>query len=105
MRIKRKLLAVVLCLSMVTCLFTGCGGSSEEETTKAASTKTGGDLVIEGLGTDKNADYSVEGTVTIAVDTARATDYEALFDALQQAYPKLDIQFDYFSHTDKDSAA
>ena len=48
MRIKRKLLAVVLCLSMVTCLFTGCGGSSEEETTKAASTKTGGDLVIEG---------------------------------------------------------
>ena len=105
MRIKRKLLAVVLCLSMVTCLFAGCGGSSEDETTKAASTKTGGDLVIEGLGTDQNADYSVEGTVTVAVDTARATDYEALFDALQQAYPKLDIQFDYFSHTDKDSAA
>ncbi len=47
---KRKLLTVVLCLSMVTCLFTGCGGSSEEETTKAASTKHGGDLVIEGLG-------------------------------------------------------
>lgn len=82
MRIKRKLLTVVLCLSMVTCLFAGCGGSSEDETTKAASTKTGGDLVIEGLGTDQNADYSVEGTVTIAVDTARATDYEALFDAL-----------------------
>ena len=64
-----------------------------------------GDLVVDNLGKDENANYKVEGTVTVAVDTARATDYEALFDALQKAYPKIDLQFDYFMHTTADSAA
>ena len=108
----KKLLSMSLCLVMTVGLLAGCGGKEPEENVdpnggeKKPSTNTGaGDLVIDGLGTDENADYTVEGTITVAVDTARATDYEALFDALQQAYPKLEISFDYFSHTTEDSAA
>lgn len=108
--LKKKLFVLLLCVTMTASFLAGCGNKGKNDkngdgTSNVDSTKVGEDLVIEGLGTDKNADYSVEGTVTIAIDTARATDYEALFDALSQAYPKLDIQFDYFAHTTEDSAA
>ena len=112
---KKKICSLFLCMALAAGLLAGCGGDAGNEgdvkdpqgteTEEPDSTHTGEELVIEGLGTDENADYTVEGTVTIAVDTARATDYEALFDALRQAYPNLDIQFDYFSHTTEDSAA
>ena len=42
---------------------------------------------------DKGADYSVKGTVTIAVDTARPTDYDAMFDVMQKLYPNVKIKF------------
>ena len=53
---------------------------------------------------DKGADYSVKGTVTIAVDTARPTDYDAMFDVMQKLYPNVKIKFDYWAHNDSDSS-
>ena len=65
-----------------------------------------GELKVENAGKDENADYSAKGTVTISVDTARATDYEALFDSLKAVYKDINIKFDYFSHAGgEDSAA
>lgn len=53
---------------------------------------------------DKGADYNVKGTVTIAVDTARPTDYDAMFDVMQKLYPNVNIKFDYWAHNESDSA-
>lgn len=64
-----------------------------------------GQLNVDGAGTDSNADYQAKGKVTIAVDTARATDYEALFDSLKAVYKNIDIKFDYYAHSTEDSAA
>ena len=48
---------------------------------------------------DKGANYDVKGTVTIAVDTSRATDYDAMFDVMQKLYPNVKIKFDYWSNS------
>lgn len=53
---------------------------------------------------DKGANYNVKGTVTIAVDTARPTDYDAMFDVMQKLYPNVNIKFDYWAHNESDSA-
>ena len=102
-KVTKRAIALGMALSMTAGLLAGCGAKETEEETPSSSKK--GDLVVDGAGTDENADYTVSGTVTIAVDTARATDYEALFDSLQAVYPNLEIKFDYFSHTEEDSAA
>lgn len=47
---------------------------------------------------DAGADYNVKGTVSIAVDTNRPTDYEAMFDIMQKLYPNIKFVFDF--HTD-----
>ena len=58
-----------------------------------------GQLTVDGAGTDSNANYQARGKITIAVDTARATDYVALFDSLKAVYKNIDIQFDYYAHS------
>lgn len=53
---------------------------------------------------DKGANYDVKGTVTIAVDTARPTDYDAMFDVMQKLYPNVKIKFDYHKLIDGNDA-
>ena len=86
---------------------TASASSEAKSTAKPKSQKNSkkGDLVVANAGKDKNADYKAKGSVTVAVDTARATDYEALFDSLKAVYKDIDIKFDYFSHSTEDSAA
>ncbi len=48
---------------------------------------------------DKGADYDVKGKVSIAVDTARPTDYDAMFDVMQKLYPNITFEFDYWAHS------
>lgn len=71
------------------------GESSSVKT--PSTTHTGGDLTVEGAGEDKNADYTVSGTVTVSINTSRGTDYEALFDSFKKVYPKVKLKFDYYS--------
>lgn len=54
---------------------------------------------------DKGANYNVKGTVRIAVDTARPTDFDAMFDVMQKLYPNVNIKFDYWTHNKTDTAA
>lgn len=53
---------------------------------------------------DAGANYNVKGTVSIAVDTARKTDYEAMFDVMQKLYPNVTFEFDYWTHSSSDTA-
>lgn len=53
---------------------------------------------------DKGANYAVKGTVKIAVDTVRPTDYDAMFDVMTKLYPNIDIEFDYWTHSSSDTA-
>lgn len=82
----------------------GDGGDVPSVKPNSTHDDSKGDLVVEGAGQDENADYAVDGTVTIAVDTARTTDYEALFDSLKQVYKNIDIKFDYWAHAEADNA-
>ena len=54
--------------------------------------------------TDASANYNVKGEVSIAVDTVRPTDYEALFDIMQKLYPNIKFTFDYWTHQSNDDA-
>jgi len=52
-------------------------------------------------GKDKNANYKVKGKVSVAVNTNRPTDYEAMFEAFQAVYKDVDLEIRYFSDGDK----
>ncbi len=81
------------------------GSQTTSSTPKTTHNDAKGDLVVDGASQDVNADYNAKGTVTVAVDTARATDYEALFDSLKAVYTNINIKFDYYAHSTEDSAA
>lgn len=77
-------------------------GKSDSKNNSSVSTPStthkGGDLTVEGAGTDKNADYTVSGTITVSIDTSRNNDYEALFDSFKKVYKNVKLKFDYFSN-------
>ena len=52
-------------------------------------------------GKDPNANYKVSGKVSVAVNTNRPTDYEALFEAFQAVYKDVELEIRYFSDGDK----
>ncbi len=51
---------------------------------------------------DKGANYSVKGTVKIAVDTVRPTDFQAMFDVMEDLYPNVTIKLDKWTHSTND---
>ena len=53
---------------------------------------------------DAGANYDVKGTVSIAVDTNRQTDFDAMFDVMQKLYPNVKIKFDYWAHNESDTS-
>lgn len=48
---------------------------------------------------DAGADYDVKGNVSIAINTGRPTDYEAMFDVLIELYPNINFNFEYWMNT------
>lgn len=54
---------------------------------------------------DKGANYKVKGEVSVAVDTARPTDYAAMFDVMMKLYPNVKFTFDYWAHSASDNAS
>ncbi len=65
---------------------------------RTRTTRAKGDTVSFTPVADAGADYDVKGKVSIAVDTNRPTDYEAMFDVMMELYPNVEFTFDY--HTD-----
>ncbi len=51
---------------------------------------------------DAGANYDIKGEVSIAVDTVRPTDSEAMFDIMQKLYPNIEFKFDYWTHQTND---
>lgn len=93
-------------------------GKGTTKRTKTTTTKKGRTTVASGKVTratnapnqqltftpvaDGGANYDVKGTVTIAIDTARAADSDAMFDVMMELYPNIKFQFDYWAHTNSD---
>lgn len=72
------------------------------KTTKARNGKKGPETLKFTPAADKGANYSVKGTVKIAVDTVRPTDFQAMFDVMEQLYPNVTIKMDKWTHTTND---
>ena len=73
------------------------------KTTKARrNDKKGSETMKFTPAADKGANYSVKGTVRIAVDTVRPTDFQAMFDVMEDLYPNVTIKLDKWTHTSND---
>lgn len=99
-----KIVSLLSAGAMLLGTLAGCGGNGDSDNKKPNASGSGDEFVVEGAGEDEYAKYDVSGKVTVAVDTARPTDYEALFDAFSDVYPNIEIEYDYFAHTTEDSA-
>lgn len=100
-RMIRKWLMLLLTGVMCVGAIGGCGKEKENDI-KKNNPDTDHNVAV---GNDADADYEVSGTVVVAIDTARATDYEPVLAAARAAFPNVDIEVDYYSHTTEDSAA
>lgn len=83
---------------------TNSGKKGDAGVTAPSDSHKQGELVVDGAGKDKNANYNVKGTVTVSIDTARVCDYQALFDSFKKVYPNVKLKFDYFAHSGADAA-
>lgn len=86
----------------------GQSGDNTEKTDKNAPVKTRqpggtgkGGIDFKPVA-DAGANYKVKGEVSIAVDTVRPTDYDAMFDVMQKLYPNIKFTFDMWSHSSND---
>ena len=73
---------------------TNRGKKGDAGVTAPSDSHKQGELVVDGAGKDKNANYNVKGTVTVSIDTARVCDYQALFDSFKKVYPNVKLKFD-----------
>lgn len=94
----KKLFSVILTLALLVCTFAGCGEKDKTDDGKKKGNSS--DFVVEGVGKDENADYTVSGDVTVAINLSRPTDYEAVLDKFQELYPNVNLIIDYFSGSD-----
>lgn len=90
------LLAMLLTFSMI---LTGCS-TEKKDNGKSEKEKKSGEFVVEGIGEDEYADYTVSGDLKVAINLSRPTDYEAVLDKFQELYPDVNLTIDYFSGSD-----
>jgi hypothetical protein len=77
-------------------------GSGSSNNKRPANQVTGENAITTTMtGKDPNANYKVSGKVSVAVNTNRPTDYEAMFEAFQAVYKDVDLEIRYFSDGDK----
>ena len=103
---KKWLTVGLAAASAMTIFLSSCSPKGDDVSgSKTDSSSAGGQgISAEVVGKDPNADYTVSGEVVVAIDTARPTDYEALFDTISRVYKDVDLKFDYFTHTSADTA-
>ena len=77
-------------------------GNQNKPNKRPTNQVTGKNPIITSMtGKDPNANYKVSGKVSVAVNTNRPTDYEALFEAFQAVYKDVELEIRYFSDGDK----
>ena len=77
---------------------TAAGKTTVDSGTKTRKTKNAASTFDFKPKADAGANYKVKGNVSIAVDTVRSTDYDAMFDVLQSLYPNINFTFDFWAH-------
>ena len=85
---KKWLTVGLAAASAMTIFLSSCkpNGDAESSSKTNPSSAGGQGISAEVVGKDPNADYTVSGEVVVAIDTARPTDYEALFDTISSLY-------------------
>lgn len=96
----KKLFSAILILALCVCTFAGCGDKDNSDGKDSNKDKGSSSFTVEGVGNDENADYTVSGDVTVAINLSRPTDYEAVLDKFQELYPNVNLIIDYFSGSD-----
>lgn len=101
---KKRLLAGVLAALLCAAMATGCkpkdpdisGGAGGDSSSSEIDeyTPSGPGLDVEN--NDPYADFDVAGSVTVAINRARDTDYEALFDTFSNFYPNIKLTIERF---------
>ncbi|MBE6750248.1 MAG: extracellular solute-binding protein [Ruminococcaceae bacterium] len=78
------------------------GSSTQTNFNKRPQQQATGENAIttQMTGKDPNANYNVSGKVSVSVNTNRATDYEAVFEAFKAVYKNVDLEIRYFSDSD-----
>ena len=92
----KRAISIVISLTLVAAVFTGCG-KGNNTSSGLINNKPKGELVVEDAGTDEYAKYDTTGEVTVAINTVRPADSEALFDAFSNVYPNIKLKFVYYS--------
>lgn len=77
------------------------GKTTSTKTKKTRTTKPGDKFKYTPVA-DSGADYSVKGTVKVAVDTVRPTDFQAMFEVMGDLYPNVEIKLDRWTHSSND---
>lgn len=77
------------------------GKTTATKTKKTRTTKPGDKFKYTPVA-DSGADYSVKGTVKVAVDTVRPTDFQAMFEVMGDLYPNVEIKLDRWTHSSND---
>ncbi len=97
----KKLIALALVTTLTSAmLLTGCGTEKKTKNDKKDDKKGSTEFVVDGLGEDPYADYTVSGDLKVAINLSRPTDYEAVLDKFQELYPDVNLTVDYFSGSD-----
>lgn len=96
----KKYLSFILVIVMCLTALAGCGEKKDTGKDKGNKPSGTGEFVVEGVGEDANADYTVSGDVKVAINLSRPTDYEAVLDKFQELYPNVTLIIDYFSGSD-----
>ena len=100
---KKRLLTAVLAALMCATAVTGCKSGEEDSSSQAGTVQTEVPNPNSGINVtsdvdDKDADYTVSGNVTVAVNKNRSTDSAALFDNFASLYPNVSMSIDRFDN-------
>lgn len=97
----KKFLSLLLVTTLTFTMFlTGCSTEKKGKDEAKEKEKKNTEFVVEGLGEDSYADYTVSGDLKVAINLSRPTDYEAILDKFQELYPDVNLTIDYFSGSD-----
>ena len=96
----KRLFAVILSAALLTAAFTGCGGTGTDVTSDGGGTSS---LTENTEIRDESADYDVSGTITVAINSNRNSDFEMLFNTFKTLYPNVTVEPIVFESTSDDA--
>ena len=86
----KRITAFILTVCLFAAVTCGCGGNDAQSGFSEPAESINNTLA-EQYGDDPNADYEVEGNVSVGVNMARYSDFELLIDSFKELYPNIEL--------------